>query len=67
MHDGSQATLAVVLDHYAAGGRFRSSFTDPRVRPIDLNAEERRDLVEFLRSLTDRDFLSNPEFALPAR
>lgn len=67
MHDGSMATLVAVLDHYAAGGRFRGSFTDPRIRPIDLSTEERHDLVEFLRSLTDRDFLSNPQFAAPAR
>lgn len=67
MHDGSQPTLAAVLDHYAAGGRFRSSDTDPRIRPIDLSAGERCDLAEFLRSLTDRDFLSNREIAAPER
>ena len=67
MHDGSVPTLAAVLDHYAAGGRFRGSYTDPRIRPIDLSTDERHDLVEFLRSLTDRDFLSNPQFAAPAR
>lgn len=67
MHDGSLPTLAAVLDHYAAGGRFRSSFTDRRLRPLDLDAGERQDLVEFLRSLTDRGFLSDPRFAAPQR
>ena len=68
MHDGSVPTLDAVLDHYAAGGRFRGSWT--RIRASDRSTsrtEERHDLVEFLRSLTDRDFLSNPQFAAPAR
>jgi cytochrome c peroxidase len=65
MHDGSLATLDEVLDHYAAGGRYRSRYTDHRLRPLSLSTEERHDLVEFLQSLTDREFLSNPRFAEP--
>lgn len=65
MHDGSLPTLDAVLDHYAAGGIHRSAVTDPRIRPIDLSADERRDLIEFLRSLTDREFLADSRFAQP--
>jgi cytochrome c peroxidase len=65
MHDGSQATLVDVLDHYSAGGRYRSRATDSRIRPLELSSDERRDLVEFLNSLTDREFLSDPRFAQP--
>jgi cytochrome c peroxidase len=68
MHDGSIATLDEVLDHYAAGGRgggignpYKSGF----VRGFELSAEERRDLLEFLRSLTDEKFLRDPRFSDP--
>jgi len=78
MHDGSIATLSEVLDHYAAGGRtitdgpnagigsanpFKSNF----VRGFRMTEEERADLLAFLESLTDREFLENPAHADPFR
>ena len=65
MHDGSIATLDAVLEHYAAGGRFRGPATDRRILPLKLSAAERRDLIEFLKALTDHDFLSDSRFAKP--
>lgn len=62
MHDGSLATLEDVLEHYDAGGRGHPN-TDPLIQPLGLNAEEKADLLAFLRSLTDEAFLTNPEFA----
>jgi cytochrome c peroxidase len=58
MHDGRFATLEQVIDHYAAGGRHAGSIgvVDSQIRPLDLSAEEKRDLVEFLEGLTDREF-----------
>ena len=32
---------------------------------IDLTAQDKADLVAFLKTLTDHDFLSNPKFANP--
>ena len=76
MHDGSIATLSEVLDHYAAGGRtlgdgpyrgtgssspLKSNF----VRGFRMTEEERADLLAFLESLTDREFLDNPRYADP--
>jgi len=76
MHDGSIATLDGVLDHYAAGGRtitggphagvgrnnpLKSSF----VSGFTLSAEERADLLAFLRSLTDEELLKDPRFSDP--
>lgn len=76
MHDGSIATLEEVVRHYAAGGRNittgpnagdgrlnpnKSSF----VRPFDLTEQELQDMVAFLESLTDDDFVTNPRFANP--
>ncbi|MEZ4257366.1 MAG: di-heme enzyme [Polyangiales bacterium] len=76
MHDGSIATLEEVIDHYAAGGRFIMSGEnagDGRANPnknpfisgFELTEQERGDLLAFLRSLTDTDFVTNPEFADP--
>jgi len=76
MHDGSIATLSEVLDHYAAGGRtitdgpdagdgsdspLKSSF----MVGFTLSDQERADLLAFLESLTDEEFLTNPKFSNP--
>jgi cytochrome c peroxidase len=61
MHDGSLPSLDAVLDHYVRGGH-RSRRQDARVRPFDLSAAERADLLAFLNSLTDREFIENPGF-----
>jgi cytochrome c peroxidase len=78
MHDGSIATLDGVIDHYAAGGRRiasgpqagdgsdnpnRSEF----INGFTLTPAERRDLLAYLRSLTDSAFLADPRLADPWR
>jgi len=65
MHDGSIATLDAVIDHYASGGRARSTLTSEFLPGFKLNAEERVDLVAFLKSLTDQEFIANPRFGNP--
>ena len=50
MHDGSLATLADVVEHYADGAG-KDPLRDPRVRGFEATAEERADLVAFLASL----------------
>ena len=52
-HDGSAATLADVVAHYDRGGDDRSNLS-PEVRPLHLTAQEKDDLVAFLKSLTGR-------------
>jgi cytochrome c peroxidase len=64
MHDGSLLNLDAVLDHYVRGGH-KSALQDRRVRPIALSSTERADLLEFLASLTDREFVENPDFSDP--
>jgi cytochrome c peroxidase len=61
MHDGVLPTLEAVLDHYARGGHM-SSRQDPRIHPLVLSAAERADLIAFLASLTDREFVENLNF-----
>lgn len=51
MHDGSLATLASVVDHYA-DRKVKRRLAMPR---IDLSVAERADLVEFLSTLDSQD------------
>ncbi|HEY0801370.1 MAG TPA: MbnH family di-heme enzyme [Steroidobacteraceae bacterium] len=61
MHDGSLSSLEDALDHYVRGGH-KSPRQDLRIRPFTLSAAERADLLAFLDSLTDTEFVKNPEF-----
>ncbi len=65
MRDGSLATLEEVIEHYDEGGRGHEN-TDPTIRPLELSADEKADPLEFLLSLTDEAFLTEPRHADPA-
>ena len=76
MHDGSIDTLDGVIDHYAAGGRTLTEEPyagvgslnpnkDGLLAGFELSADERRDLLAFLHSLTDLDFVTDPRFSDP--
>ena len=51
MHDGSLATLDVVIDFYDRGAGTNPNLDD-QIRPLALSREERQALVAFLRALT---------------
>lgn len=70
MHDGRFATLEEVVDFYADSVRTDSPQLDNHMLPwitgeVDLDTQERADLVAFLKALTDHGFLSNPAFSDP--
>lgn len=69
MHDDRFATLEEVIDFYSEGVVYSdtvdSLIPNPTGGGLRLTAEERLDLVAFLRALTDWEFLSNPELARP--
>ena len=76
MHDGTVETLSDVLDHYAAGGRtIRSGpnagagknnpLRDKLLRGFKITEEQRADLIEFLKSLTDEELLKDPMLSDP--
>jgi cytochrome c peroxidase len=51
MHDGSLATLADVIEYYDRGGK-RNPYLNEALRSLRLTAEEKQDLLAFLKSLT---------------
>jgi cytochrome c peroxidase len=76
MHDGSFTDLEQVLRHYAAGGTVISSgvnagdgrynpYKDALITGFAASDAEIDDVVEFLKSLTDESFTSNPRFSNP--
>ena len=76
MHDGSIATLAEVIAHYAAGGRVipaganagdgrRNPFKSRLIAGFEISAAETADVIAFLEGLTDRTFLTNPALSGP--
>jgi cytochrome c peroxidase len=50
MHDGSLKTLEEVVEFYNKGG-IKNPNLDKEMKPLNLNEEEKRDLVEFLKTL----------------
>ena len=61
MHDGSLATLEAVVEHYNSGGKHHINQSE-FVKPLNLTEQEQVDLVNFLKTLTDDEFLNNPKF-----
>lgn len=51
MHDGSQATLEEVVEHYNKGGD-KNPWLSDKIVPLKLTPTEKNDLVEFMRACT---------------
>lgn len=51
MHDGSQATLEEVVEHYDKGG-LPNRWLSEKITPLKLTKQEKVDLVEFMRACT---------------
>jgi cytochrome c peroxidase len=64
MHNGSVNSLEEVVAFFNAGGHAHAN-KDPRIRPLNLSATEQEQLVSFLKTLTDWNFVQNVAF-LPA-
>lgn len=50
MHDGSLKTLEEVVEHYNKGG-IKNRWLHQDIRPLNLSAHDKKDLVEFLHAL----------------
>ncbi len=64
MHNGSLPTLQEVIEHYATGGKNHKHKSEI-IQPFTLTPKEKTDLINFLHSLTDQTFISNPDFSNP--
>jgi cytochrome c peroxidase len=64
MHDGSLPSLDAVIRHYAAGGHAGPSNND-QISGFEISQPQVNDLIAFLESLTDEEFLTNPAFGDP--
>jgi cytochrome c peroxidase len=65
MHDGSVLTLEDAIEHYASG-IVPSPTLDPLLSGgFPLSPQDKSDLVNFLKSLTDEKFLNNPDYSEP--
>lgn len=68
MHDGRFETLHEVVEHYNSGGH-PSPTLDPLMKfqgeGLGLSPQDVDDLVNFLETLTDQEFVDNPAFQDP--
>ncbi|GBF51672.1 cytochrome-c peroxidase [Leptospira ryugenii] len=65
IRDCAVNALRKVVAHYESGGKSHPNKDSSFIRPFTLTAQERTDLVEFLLSLTDTDFINNPAHSNP--
>ena len=65
MHDGRFKRLREVIAFYGSPD-VHSSYADPRMRAIGaLRDDERKDIIAFLLTLTDAEFLRAPQHGDP--
>lgn len=69
MHDGRFETLDEVIDFYSQGLK-QTPYIDPLMHHIldggiQLTPTEREDLMNFIATLHDEEFLTNPDFSRP--
>ncbi len=65
MHDGSIKTLEEAIEHYRKGGRYDNPNKSEFIKPFELSAGEKQDLLSFLRSLTDPTVAANQRWSDP--
>jgi len=69
MHDGRFETLEEVVDHYFSGGHLSSNvdplMNDLRAKSNEFTEDHKRQLVAFLKTLSDPVFMENPDIQSP--
>lgn len=64
MHDGRFKTIEQVVEHYDSGGHGAPN-KDNFIRKLGLSARQKKQLVSFLKTLTDTSYYQNPDFFSP--
>ena len=65
MHDGRFKKLSDVLNHYTTGIQFSNTLSPQLQNRSKLTSNEKVDIIAFLLTLTDKEFLFNPNFSYP--
>ena len=66
MHDGRFKKLKDVINYYSDGIDINSPYLDPKLKkPLHFNEHEKKDLLSFLLTLTDKEFLYDKRFSFP--
>lgn len=65
MHDGRFRKLSEVFNHYTTGIQQSATLSPVLQRPISLSSNEKVDLLAFLLTLTDKEFIFNAKFSYP--
>jgi cytochrome c peroxidase len=65
MHDGRFTTLEEVIDHYSRGVKRHPNLDFRLRRPMNFSDAQKAALVAFLKTLTDRKFITDPKFSDP--
>jgi len=65
MHDGRFRKLSQVLDHYNGGIEDRETLAEALVKPIILTNNDQADLIAFLLTLNDQEFVFHKDHQYP--
>jgi len=65
MHDGRFKKLSEVIDHYSEGIEVTKTLGEELKNGIKLSSNEEVDLIAFLLTLSDKDFIFNPKHSFP--
>jgi cytochrome c peroxidase len=65
MHDGRFKKLSEVLNHYTTGIQKSKTLSSKLEKQISLSSNEKVDIIAFLLTLTDKNFLFNRKFGFP--
>ena len=69
MHDGRFTTLEQVVEHYnseiLASATLDPALEQTREKGLFLTAQDKTDLIAFLKTLTDKDLTTNSEYSTP--
>jgi len=65
MHDGRFKTLNEVVKHYNHGIQNSNTLSKELQNPMNLSDNQRVEIIAFLKTLTDKEFLFNPKYGYP--
>lgn len=66
MHDGRYKKLKDVINYYSEGIKIDAPYLDDRIKgPFHFNEHEKKDLLAFLLTLTDKEFLYDKRYSFP--